>query len=193
VTGVERFAFSSLLATPWKNGGGTTREIAAFPSGAGFDTFGWRLSIAEVERDGPFSSFPGVDRTIVLLRGAGMRLRDLGRGDEHALTDPGAPHAFAGEASIEAKLVDGATSDFNVMTRRGRWSATVERLTLRAEVAGADALLLFAGAGTWQVDGHGPLEPDAMLLWRRPVVGVTVQPAGPPGWLLAVRLCQDRS
>lgn len=192
MTGAERLALSSLPATPWKNGGGTTREIAADPPGAGFDSFGWRLSVAEVERDGPFSAFPGIDRTIVLLRGAGMRLRDLGRGDEHALTTAGVPHAFAGEASIEAKLVDGATSDFNVMTRRGRWSATVERWQSRARVEAADALLLLAGAGSWEVAAHGVLEPGAMLLWRGPIASVTAAPAGTPGWLLAVRLCQDR-
>lgn len=192
MTGAERLVLAALPAMPWKNGGGTTREIAADPPGAGFDAFGWRLSVAEVERDGPFSAFPGIDRTIVLLRGAGMRLRDRDRGDEHALTSPGVAHAFAGETPIDARLVDGPTSDFNVMTRRGRWSATVERASSRADVAGADALLLFAGAGTWRVDGHGPLEPGAMLLWRRPVTGLSAQPAGSPGWLLAVRLCQDR-
>lgn len=192
MTGAERLALSSLPATPWKNGGGTTREIAVFPSGAGFDAFGWRLSVAEVERDGPFSGFPGVDRTIVLLRGAGMRLRDIRGGGEHALTDAGAPHAFAGEATIEARLIDGATSDFNVMTRRGQWSAKVERLQSRARVAAADALLLLAGAGLWEAEAHGVLEPGAMLLWRGPIAAVTVAPAGTPGWLLAVRLCHDR-
>ena len=84
MTGAERLALSSLPATPWKNGGGTTREIAAFPPGAGLDDFGWRLSVAEVERDGPFSVFSGVDRTIVLLDGAGMRLRDRNTGLESA-------------------------------------------------------------------------------------------------------------
>ena len=192
MTSAERLELSALPATPWKNGGGTTREIAAFPPGAGFDTFGWRLSVAEVERDGPFSAFPGIDRTIALLRGAGMRLRDLVRGDEHALTAAGVPHAFAGEASIDARLVDGATSDFNVMTRRGQWSAKVERLQSRARVAAADALLLLAGAGLWEAEAHGVLEPGAMLLWRGPIAPVTVAPAGIPGWLLAVRLCQDR-
>ena len=59
---------------PWKNGAGRTTEIAAHPAGAALDAFAWRVSIADVERDGPFSRFPGIDRTIVLLDGAGMRL-----------------------------------------------------------------------------------------------------------------------
>ena len=196
MTGAERLELSALPASPWKNGGGTTREIAAHPQGAGLETFGWRLSVAEVERDGPFSSFPGIDRTIVLLRGAGMRLRAGKVMREHELTTIGVPHAFAGEAAIDAQLVDGATSDFNVMTRRGQWSATVETLNRRAELAPADALLLLVGAGTWQVAGHGLLAAGHMLLWRAPVEGLAVAPdgaGGSPTWLLAVRLCHDRS
>ncbi len=60
---------------PWKNGAGRTTEIAVYPPGASLDAFLWRVSIADVERDGPFSRFPGIDRTIVLLEGGGMRLR----------------------------------------------------------------------------------------------------------------------
>lgn len=59
---------------PWKNGGGTTVEIASAPGDADLDTFVWRVSVAEVARDGPFSAFPGVDRVIALVRGSGMRL-----------------------------------------------------------------------------------------------------------------------
>ncbi len=193
MTGAQRLELSALPATPWKNGGGTTREIAAHPQGAGIEAFGWRLSVAEVARDGPFSAFPGIDRTIVLLQGAGMRLCDVAAKREHPLTTIGAPHAFAGEAAVEARLVGGATSDFNVMTRRGQWSATVDTLKQRTELAPADALLLLAGAGRWQIEGHAPLAPDEMLLWRTRVDGVRLTPvaADLSPWLLAVRLCHD--
>ena len=49
---------------PWKNGGGTTTEVAVSPEGAGLDHFDWRISMARVEQDGPFSTFPGIDRTL---------------------------------------------------------------------------------------------------------------------------------
>src|SRR4029077_2512621 len=65
---------------PWKNGAGRTTEIAVHPPGAALDAFAWRVSIADVEQDGPFSRFPGIDRTIVLLGGSGMRLRGTGMG-----------------------------------------------------------------------------------------------------------------
>ncbi len=69
---------------PWKNGGGHTTEIAAFPAGAGLASFVWRVSIADVLQDGPFSPFPGIDRTLVLLEGEGMRLSGDGRADRIA-------------------------------------------------------------------------------------------------------------
>jgi environmental stress-induced protein Ves len=194
VTGAERIDLRDLPARPWKNGGGTTREIACHPPGAGYDTFDWRLSIADVSRDGPFSSFPGVDRTIVLLEGAGMRLRDAASGAERSLTGAGAWLAFAGEAAIDATLVAGATRDFNLMTRRGRCSATVDVLRAPASIAAADALLLCCLDGRWRVDPQPPLAPGQMLLWRAAAPAVAVEPhdAGAPGRLLAVRLCQDR-
>lgn len=195
MTGAERFELSSLPATPWKNGGGTTREIATHPPGAGFGDFAWRLSVADVERDGPFSAFPGVDRTIVLLRGAGMRL--AGNGVEHALTECGAPFAFVGEAAIEARLVGGATRDFNAMTRRGSWRAEVASLRASACVGSADAMFLWCGAGRWQVGASRGfvLEPDQAALWRTAPAAMPVSPSEPDGgaWLLAVRLCQDRT
>ena len=105
----------------WKNGGGSTRTVAVSPEGAGFDDFVWRVSIAEVEQSGGFSLFPGIDRTILLLDGAGMVL-DGSDGVSHALTTAFEPYAFRGEDVIDARLVDGASRDFNVMVRRGRVS-----------------------------------------------------------------------
>ncbi|RDU97031.1 HutD/Ves family protein [Trinickia dinghuensis] len=116
---------SALTATPWKNGGGVTREIAAYPVGASLDTFVWRVSVADVERAGPFSKFPGIDRTLVLLAGAGMHLSEA-HGVTHALMEPLSVARFDGEAALDAQLVDGATRDFNVMVRRERASATVQ-------------------------------------------------------------------
>ncbi len=103
---------------PWKNGAGSTMEIAAHPPETGLDRFAWRVSLADVERDGPFSRFPGVDRTLVLVEGAGMRLR--GSDGLAELTTPFVPHAFSGDDAIECTLVAGHCRDFNAMFRRGR-------------------------------------------------------------------------
>ena len=81
--------FLDLAATPsvpWKNGGGSTRELACWPPGAGMDSFAWRVSVATIARPGPFSAFPGVDRQIMLLEGDGVRLQAAAGQWQHALT-----------------------------------------------------------------------------------------------------------
>jgi hypothetical protein len=119
--------------TPWKNGGGVTTELLALPRGATLDSFALRISRARVDGAGPFSRFPGVDRTLVVLAGEGLALRvlDDDRGAE-AIELPGraAPFAFAGERDIEATLLGGPVEDFNVMTRRSalRHEVAWERL-----------------------------------------------------------------
>ncbi|MFO1302697.1 MAG: HutD family protein [Burkholderiales bacterium] len=114
---------SEYRAMPWKNGGGTTWEVALHPRGADLNGFGWRVSIAEVASDGPFSTFPGIDRTLVVLAGDGMRL--TGVGDAPVDLRPFDAIAFPGEARVESALLDGPTRDFNVMVRRGAWRADV--------------------------------------------------------------------
>ncbi len=162
---------TSLTATPWKNGGGLTREIAAYPVGASLDTFVWRVSVAEVERSGPFSQFPGVDRTLVLLAGAGMHLSQA-HGATRGLTQPLALARFDGAAALDAQLVDGATRDFNLMVRRDRAHASLELWEgagANRRVLDADAALVFCASGTLDVRlerGAPALEPGALSASR---------------------------
>ena len=109
----------------WKNRLGSTRQIAVQPSTAGSDDFLWRVSVAEVDSAAPFSVFPGIDRHIVLLAGAGFTMT-LDDDREHALTTPLAPFAFPGEAKIFVRLVAGPTRDFNLMVRRALARGTVD-------------------------------------------------------------------
>lgn len=111
------------LATPWKNGGGTTWEVAAFPPNSGLDSFGWRISVAEVASAGPFSDFGDVDRILTVLEGR-LELRFLDQGCS-VLLDPGQSHAFAGNTAIEGRPMGGLVRDLNVMVRRGAWLAQV--------------------------------------------------------------------
>lgn len=120
---IVRFEREQLTSTAWKNGGGRTREIVRMPAGSSMDTFEWRASIADITGDGPFSAFAGFDRVIVLLSGDGVYLRSNDGTMDHRLDEPLAPFAFGGESAIEASLIGGASSDFNIMTRRatGLW------------------------------------------------------------------------
>ena len=200
----EQLAISALAPQPWKNGAGLTREIAVGPRGAGNADFDWRISLAEVAGDAPFSAFPGVDRCITLLRGAGMRLVSLDASVDHRLDQPLAPFRFSGDLALNATLFGGACSDFNVMTRRGAWSAEVSVVRFACELTDGDAMLLFGIAGTWQIDAGATdhdaawrLEPDTALLWRRRCGALWATPWATSTQtrdhaLLQVRLCQDR-
>lgn len=151
--GGQRFRLAELPAMPWKNGGGTTREIACQPPGAGLDTFDWRVSIATIAAAGPFSAFPGVDRVIMLLDGAGVHLR--GEGVDHRLDTPLTPFAFAGDVALACDLLGGASTDFNLMTRRGKLRAEVRVWRAAGDIAAASAGVLLALGGAWQCTDEG--------------------------------------
>ncbi len=103
---------------PWKNGAGTTTEIAIDPAGADLGSrFHWRLSIASVQRSGPFSAFPGYERTIMLIEGGGMDLA-VGDGPVRRLDRAFEPFVFSGDAPVECRLIKGPVRDFNLMVDR---------------------------------------------------------------------------
>ncbi|MFD5626372.1 HutD family protein [Streptomyces sp. NPDC127072] len=130
------------VAVPWRNGGGVTREIAALPEGAGMEEFDWRVSLAEVAADGPFSAFPGVDRILTLVEGVGM---DLTVGGERRLVDSRyAPGELRGDVPTDCRLLDGPVVNLNVMWRRhgGRTSPTVAVVRGRLPLPAGPALLV---------------------------------------------------
>ena len=134
---------------PWKNGGGETIEIAVSPAGAGLDDFDWRVSMARVEVDGPFSTFPGIDRTLAILEGEGMMLEIEGR-SPGTLTVGSLPLSFPADVATAASLIAGPISDLNVMSRRGRSTHSVTRFAVREPVelvAAADATFILCQAG----------------------------------------------
>ena len=119
-----------LVRVPWKNGGGTTAEVAVHPPGADFDGFDWRISMADVANDGPFSRFPRIDRTLVLAQGRDLTLTI--DGVSHHLAEPGDLLAFPGEAETLGRLGQGPIRDINIMSRRGRFGHRVTRLSAGA-------------------------------------------------------------
>jgi environmental stress-induced protein Ves len=126
----------------WKNGLGWTREIVRVPASGDWD---WRLSIAEIEHDAAFSAFPGVDRELVLLSGNGLRLR-FADGRVAELSPPHATARFAGEDEVSGELVDGPTTDFNLMWRRDAVDAQLWHRPL------VGAMVVFVDPGeTWVV------------------------------------------
>ncbi|KAB2666866.1 HutD family protein [Brucella tritici] len=136
---------------PWKNGGGVTVEIAVHPQGASVDDFDWRVSMATVASHGPFSIFPGIDRTLSVLEGDGILL-DVD-GQVSTLTRESTPLAFAADSRSAARLIGSAITDLNVMTRRGHFIHMVRRLPVGGTTltqADGNPVLIFCAEG--QVD-----------------------------------------
>lgn len=153
-------------ASPWRNGGGVTRELLAWPEAADWTC---RLSVAEVTQDGPFSRFDGVQRYFAVLDGAGVALGLDGQRVE--LRRDSAPFGFDSATPVDCQLLAGPTRDFNLMVRqplgpalmrriKGDWSATMRTTKLIAMYSiatGAEARLgskmtpLPAACLAWQV------------------------------------------
>jgi hypothetical protein len=115
---VRKIDGSQHQTMPWKNGAGTTTEIAIDPADADLGSrFRWRLSIASVQRSGPFSAFPGYERTIMLIEGRGMDLA-VGSGPPRRLDRPFEPFVFSGDAPAECRLIEGSVRDLNLMVDR---------------------------------------------------------------------------
>lgn len=227
MTSVTLIRGADLVAAPWKNGGGVTREVAAVPEQAGLDSFVWRVSIADVAQAGPFSRFAGIDRTLVLLSGAGMLLDEIGEPEHglageaaaqaaeaagrganeaalsgvanvvktHSLTQPLDIARFAGETAIDARLVDGATRDFNLMVRRGAARGEVDVWRGATQHAlSADVVLLYCAEGSLSVSlGDAAAQPlatgDTLRINAPDALHCAVQGAGA---LLSIRLHYER-
>lgn len=119
-------------STPWKNGGGSTKQLLISPSNADLSNFDYRISIARVSSCGPFSQFIGIDRQLCLLEGEGLKLhiQEDSLDSCAILTSNDAPFNFKGETQIESQLLDDPVLDFNVMTKRGRYSSNIEKICI---------------------------------------------------------------
>ncbi|MEO9337306.1 HutD family protein [Mesorhizobium sp. SB112] len=151
---------------PWKNGGGQTAEIAVFPADAALADFGWRISMATVASDGPFSVFEGIDRTLTVLEGAGLILAIEGQ-PRHTLTTSSAPLFFAADAATNSSLIDGTVTDLNVMTRRRRYTHSVRRLDIERDTSltiSASTTLIFCASGNLEVESQTLSRFDAIVL-----------------------------
>lgn len=141
----------------WKNGHGSTRELAVQTSMADDAGFVWRASIATVDSAAPFSCFPGIDRQIALLDGAGFRMT-LDQQHVHDLTTLFAPFAFAGEAAVTVQLHAGPTRDFNLMTRRDTVHGELSAMQTSGELAADSSLRLVYCANGAITTAEGELQ-----------------------------------
>lgn len=146
---------------PWRNGGGQTRELLAWPPGGDWQV---RISRADIEADGPFSAFPGVQRWFVVLEGAGVALHFADGQKQLHCGD--APFEFDGEAAPLCTLLDGPTQDLNLMVRKGQGrlqSVTAGKSWMTAHAAQG---LYTSVPGIWRNGTQSQALAAHTLLWN---------------------------
>jgi len=136
----------------WANGSGATSEIMVSPPGAGMHNFLWRASIADIDRPGPFSPLPGIDRSIMVLDGL-LRLRIDAMAPIRLAPDT-PPFSFSGDAAVFAQPEGRPVADFSMMTRRGQASARVQVVGGRIPCRHGEMLLLAIEPTTLEMDGR---------------------------------------
>jgi uncharacterized protein len=170
---------------PWKNGLGVTTEIYRSDSADGI--MDWRVSIAGVSSDGPFSAFPGYDRHIMVIAGDGMAL-DGGPEGPVTVAPAFAPASFSGDWVISARLTGGPLRDFNLIVRRGfgRGDLTQAEVTGSLDLIGGDAVqLIHVLSGDMRCKHHVLAAGSTMLLDVED--SATLEPTGGPA---RVALCR---
>lgn len=172
-------------AQRWRNGGGLTRELLVWPQG---EDWQMRVSVADIDVDGPFSTYPGVDRWFTVLQGAGVELR-IGE-TRHRLERGDAPLRFSGALPAACRLLDGSTKDLNLMLRNSAGVMAIAADGQEWSPGAARCGLFSAVAGRCQAGGLDIALPAYSLLWfdaaphlLKFVAGQ--RPAGLIGWWLA--------
>ncbi|GAA5162645.1 HutD family protein [Ornithinimicrobium tianjinense] len=187
--------FGDLPVAPWRNGGGVTREVVADDEGR------WRVSIADIDQPGPFSAFPGTERTFTLLEGEVELVID----DVPTRITPLDQVRFPGEASTRCESVTGRARALNLMTLRGAVGGRVELVHLGGGLAGdrgapgaaaplldADVVAVVAvtQGPTWVPTGGAPVLLQARDVLVRPGSPGAEGELGGTGTVAVVRVLQ---
>lgn len=159
MSGWQFVPLAGVAASPWRNGGGVTRELLAWPAAQDWQA---RFSVADVQAAGPFSRFEGIERWFAVLEGEGVLLTL--NGTVHRCTSNSEPLQFDGGAEASCELLGGATRDFNFMVLPGHGRMVRLRTPTRREVAAGRLVAVYSHAGELRLDGTGVAA--ATLAWR---------------------------
>ncbi len=144
----------------WRNGGGRTRELLAWPSA---ESWSLRISLADIDADGPFSAFPGTVRWFTVVEGAGVML-SFGS-FEHRVAKGSKPLRFAGAEAPGCRLIAGPTRDLNLMCRGGEGTMQAVQPDATWNDAFAMRGLYAAAPGRWSAEGESRDLAAGTLLW----------------------------
>ncbi|WP_299927507.1 HutD family protein [uncultured Nocardioides sp.] len=159
MTGARTVRAADVRPRPWANGGGTTRELAVADDGA------WRISLADVDRDGPFSTFAGRQRLLTVVEGPVLDLQVDG---DAQVVEPQRPFAFSGDASTVASVPEGPVRVLNVVVDPARVRPHVTVL----ELGRSSTLPVAADQAAYVVSGaRDGLETGSLVLGPGEVAG----------------------
>jgi uncharacterized protein len=170
-------SLDSIAPTPWKNGGGTARDLLMWPHE---EPWSLRISVAEINRDGPFSDYAGIERWFAVLQGTGVALQLGADRWEQRLGAP--PLRFDGALAPMCWLIDGATSDLNLLVRRdaGRGSMAIAHADHDWVSPIAWRALFTTHALDLQIDDQPAARPDGgALIWSEQAAQQRWRIAGP--------------
>lgn len=180
----------SIVPTPWRNGGGTTRELCAWPSPQDWIL---RISVAEILASGPFSAFPGIDRWFAVLSGGAIRLETAGSAAREFTARDVSLQVFSGDASTHCTALGAATRDFNVMLRRARARLAQQPLSQCPKLETSAALIALFATAPVTVVSNGDATcrlPGMALAWwhnpRREPLALRATATAVRGWWLEV-------
>lgn len=149
---IRQFRHQSYVTMPWKNGRGSTDEICLLPPGASRDRFDLRISRADIFEPGLFSAFPGVERTITIIEGAGLTL-DFG--GHVAMLEPRRPYTFDSGLTPVGIPKDASVRVLNVMAARAVWRLAPAAVVTEATPLTAAVSVVFSIEGDWRLEA-GP-------------------------------------
>ncbi len=172
---MQHFDLAAVPPTPWKNGGGATRELACWPPGATLNDFDWRVSVASVTASTAFSAFPGVERQLMLLEGDGVHLHASDGSLDHRLDQRWRVLGFRGETPVDCTLLGRPATDFNLMLRRGRWQGELQVVHEACMPGSTPAGLCMVLAGRWR-HGDAVLAAGQGLWWSQQQPGLALAP-----------------
>ena len=172
---------------PWRNGGGLTRELLAWPAA---QDWAIRISVADIIASGPFSVFPGVERWFAVLSGDAVRLDTAGAATQVLDASWTALHRFSGDAATQCSALGAGTRDFNVMLRRSRGRLDQQPLAqcpLLHTTAAVVALFAVEPVAVEEAGGAACRLPGMALAWwsnpRREPLALRAAAAARGWWL----------
>ncbi|QTL38458.1 HutD family protein [Xenorhabdus budapestensis] len=148
------FDYATLPREQWAGGIGEVRDIVCWPVA---DDFAWRVCFTSIYQNGALGQFPDIDRSIVLLKGKGIRLTSPGF-LEHELVKKMIPFHFSGDIRGHAELLDGSVQCFNILTRRSSWGSEISVVTAERRLPTSHSGVLYVLRGRWEMSGTNSVQ-----------------------------------